>query len=88
MVGCLCLSSASACPSTATATNFCALAPPANSATGRLKRVRRYARKAFTTVILVGSTGCGKTTQIPQYVQEAGWGEGGRVCVVSQLRLL
>ena len=85
MVGCLCLSSASACPSTATATNFCAL-PPANSATGRLKRVRRYALKTFTTVILVGSTGCGKTTQIPQYVQEAGWCEGGRVCVVTQPR--
>jgi ATP-dependent RNA helicase DDX35 len=46
----------------------------------------RYALKTFSTVILVGSTGCGKTTQIPQYVQEAGWCEGGRVCVVTQPR--
>jgi ATP-dependent RNA helicase DDX35 len=47
---------------------------------------RRFALKTFSTVILVGSTGCGKTTQIPQYVQEAGWCEGGRVCVVTQPR--
>jgi ATP-dependent RNA helicase DDX35 len=46
----------------------------------------RYGLKTFSTVILVGSTGCGKTTQIPQYVQEAGWCEGGRVCVVTQPR--
>ena len=51
-----------------------------------LTRSCRYALKTFSTVILVGSTGCGKTTQIPQYVQEAGWCEGGRVCVVTQPR--
>jgi HrpA-like RNA helicase len=31
---------------------------------------RSYALKTFSTVILVGSTGCGKTTQIPQYASQ------------------
>lgn len=27
----------------------------------------------YQTVVIVGSTGSGKTTQIPQYLHEAGW---------------
>ena len=60
--------------------------PRARDACCSVTRCCRYALKTFSTVILVGSTGCGKTTQIPQYVQEAGWCEGGRVCVVTQPR--
>ncbi|XP_062013887.1 pre-mRNA-splicing factor ATP-dependent RNA helicase DEAH1-like [Rosa rugosa] len=30
-------------------------------------------------VIVVGDTGCGKTTQIPQYLYEAGYGKKGRI---------
>jgi ATP-dependent RNA helicase DDX35 len=32
-----------------------------------------YLLEKHATVIIVGETGCGKTTQIPQYLHEAGW---------------
>ena len=37
-------------------------------------------------VVVVGETGCGKTTQIPQYLDEAGWTQGGRVVCCTQPR--
>ena len=33
----------------------------------------------FKTVVLVGETGCGKSTQIPQYLHEADWTSKGMV---------
>ncbi|EGG23848.1 DEAD/DEAH box helicase [Cavenderia fasciculata] len=38
------------------------------------------------TLVVVGHTGCGKTTQIPQYLYEAGWCDGGRCIAVTQPR--
>jgi ATP-dependent RNA helicase DDX35 len=32
-----------------------------------------YLLENYPTVIIVGSTGCGKSTQIPQYLYECGW---------------
>lgn len=32
-----------------------------------------YAVEKYATTILVGATGSGKTTQVPQYLMEAGW---------------
>ncbi|KAH9001424.1 P-loop containing nucleoside triphosphate hydrolase protein [Lactarius akahatsu] len=37
-------------------------------------------------VIVIGHTGCGKTTQIPQYLHETGWSSGGRVIACTQPR--
>ena len=38
----------------------------------------------YKTVVLVGETGCGKSTQIPQYLHEAGWtGRGHQVCITQ-----
>jgi ATP-dependent RNA helicase DDX35 len=45
-----------------------------------------YALEKYRTLILVGETGSGKTTQIPQYLDEAGWTEGGRVVICTQPR--
>lgn len=33
--------------------------------------------ESHATTIIVGETGSGKTTQIPQYLHEAGWTAGG-----------
>lgn len=45
----------------------------------------RYALEHFRTVIILGETGCGKTTQLPQYLDQANWTEGGRVIACIQV---
>jgi len=45
-----------------------------------------YALEEYRTVVVVGETGCGKTTQLPQYLHEAGWTAGGRRVVCTQPR--
>ncbi|KAM4738265.1 putative ATP-dependent RNA helicase DHX35 isoform 1-T1 [Anableps anableps] len=45
-----------------------------------------YLVESFQTVIIVGETGCGKTTQIPQYLLEAGWAAEEKVVGVTQPR--
>ncbi|KAJ2369510.1 ATP-dependent RNA helicase [Coemansia sp. RSA 2610] len=43
--------------------------------------------RAHPTVVVVGETGSGKTTQIPQYLLESGFAEYGRTCIaVTQPR--
>ncbi|XP_077024755.1 putative ATP-dependent RNA helicase DHX35 isoform X3 [Tamandua tetradactyla] len=45
-----------------------------------------YLIENYQTVVIVGETGCGKSTQIPQYLAEAGWTADGRVVGVTQPR--
>ena len=45
-----------------------------------------YLVENYRTVVVVGETGCGKSTQIPQYLVEAGWAAGGRVVAVTEPR--
>lgn len=47
-----------------------------------------YLLETHATTIVVGETGSGKTTQIPQYLNEAGWAEGGRIIACTQPRRL
>ncbi|RAL44761.1 hypothetical protein DM860_003520 [Cuscuta australis] len=47
-----------------------------------------YLVETHSTTIIVGETGSGKTTQIPQYLKEAGWAEGGRLIACTQPRRL
>lgn len=47
-----------------------------------------YLVEAHATTIVVGETGSGKTTQIPQYLKEAGWADGGRMIACTQPRRL
>lgn len=46
----------------------------------------RYAVETSHVVIIQGETGCGKSTQIPQYLFEAGWSDGGRCIICTQVR--
>ncbi|CAH1269625.1 DHX35 [Branchiostoma lanceolatum] len=45
-----------------------------------------YLVERYQTVVIVGETGCGKSTQIPQFLLEAGWGAEGHVIGVTQPR--
>ncbi|KAL5096802.1 hypothetical protein RYX36_001129 [Vicia faba] len=47
-----------------------------------------YLVETHATTIIVGETGSGKTTQIPQYLIEAGWAAGGRLIACTQPRRL
>jgi Zn-dependent alcohol dehydrogenase len=47
-----------------------------------VRRELLYLVERHATVIVVGETGCGKTTQIPRFLHEAGWtAEGHQVRV-------
>ncbi|XP_065827461.1 probable ATP-dependent RNA helicase DHX35 [Oscarella lobularis] len=45
-----------------------------------------YLVEKYQTVVIVGETGCGKSTQIPQYLYENGWAGGGKLIGVTQPR--
>eukprot|EP00887_Chlorella_sp_A99_P002951 scaffold24.g2951.t1 len=45
-----------------------------------------YLVEAHATTVIVGETGSGKTTQIPQYLAEAGWTAGGKMIACTQPR--
>lgn len=45
-----------------------------------------YLLEKYQTLIIIGETGCGKSTQIPQYLLEAGWTVGERVVAITQPR--
>ncbi|CAE6425359.1 unnamed protein product [Rhizoctonia solani] len=45
-----------------------------------------YAVEKYGVVIIVGQTGCGKTTQLPQYLYEAGWAANGNIIACTQPR--
>ncbi|KAI0273863.1 P-loop containing nucleoside triphosphate hydrolase protein [Gloeopeniophorella convolvens] len=45
-----------------------------------------YCMENNQVVIVVGQTGCGKTTQIPQYLYESGWSSEGRIVACTQPR--
>lgn len=44
-----------------------------------------YLIETFPVVIVVGMTGSGKTTQIPQFLESAGWCTDGKMIAVTQV---
>lgn len=51
----------------------------------RHKQALQYAVEESPVVIIVGETGSGKTTQLPQYLDEAGWTQNGKMIAVTQV---
>ena len=45
-----------------------------------------FSVQKYRTTIIVGETGSGKTTQIPQYLHESGWTANGRMICCTQPR--
>ncbi|CAI8014753.1 Probable ATP-dependent RNA helicase DHX35 [Geodia barretti] len=45
-----------------------------------------YLTEKYRTVVIIGETGSGKTTQIPQYLHEANWTGNGYVVGITQPR--
>ncbi|VDP02523.1 unnamed protein product, partial [Soboliphyme baturini] len=46
-----------------------------------------YLMERYQSIVLVGETGCGKSTQVPQYLYEAGWGKDGIIGVTQPRRV-
>ena len=44
-----------------------------------------YVVDTFRVVVVIGQTGSGKTTQLPQYLEQAGWCDGGKMIAVTQV---
>ena len=51
----------------------------------RHRQALLYTIETFAVTIVVGQTGSGKTTQIPQYLDAAGWCADGKVIAVTQV---
>ena len=45
-----------------------------------------YLLETNQTVIIIGETGCGKSTQIPQYLVQAGWTRNNKAIAITQPR--
>lgn len=46
-----------------------------------------YTIEQHPVTVLVGQTGSGKTTQLPQYLEQAGWCNDGKIIAVTQASL-
>lgn len=44
-----------------------------------------YLIETFPVTVVIGQTGSGKTTQIPQFLEQSGWCEEGKVIAVTQV---
>lgn len=47
-----------------------------------MKQVQKH-----LTLIIIGETGCGKTTQVPQYLNKSGFAENGMIAVTQPRRV-
>ena len=59
--------------------------PPSLLPIAKHKRSLQYAVEIFPVVILIGETGSGKSTQLPKFLDEAGWTTNGKMIAVTQV---
>lgn len=59
--------------------------PPALLPIAQLKDSLLYTIETYPVTIVVGETGSGKTTQIPQFLYRAGWTADGSNIAVTQV---
>lgn len=59
--------------------------PPSLLPIARHRDALLYLVETYPVVIVVGQTGSGKTTQIPQFLDQAGWCQNGKVVAVTQV---
>ncbi len=60
--------------------------PPSLLPIARHKQSILYTVENNHVTIIMGQTGSGKTTQIPQFLEKAGWCEGGKTIAITQPR--
>ena len=49
------------------------------------EREIQYLVETHRVLVVVGQTGSGKTTQIPQFLEKAGWCSGGHMIGITQV---
>jgi ATP-dependent RNA helicase DDX35 len=59
--------------------------PPSLLPIARHQQTLAYLIETFPVVIVVGQTGSGKSTQIPQFLDQAGWCADGKIVAVTQV---
>lgn len=59
--------------------------PPSLLPIARHRESLLYLIETHPVVIVVGMTGSGKTTQIPQFLESAGWCSQGKMIAVTQV---
>jgi ATP-dependent RNA helicase DDX35 len=59
--------------------------PPSLLPIARHRDSLLYLVETYPVVIVVGQTGSGKTTQIPKFLDEAGWCADGKIVAVTQV---
>ena len=60
--------------------------PPSLLPIAKHRSALLYLVETNPVTVVIGQTGSGKTTQIPQYLEQAGWCENGKVVAVTQVR--
>lgn len=60
--------------------------PPALLPIAKHKESLLYTIETYPVTIVIGQTGSGKTTQIPQFLEKAGWCNDGKIIGVTQVR--
>lgn len=60
--------------------------PPALLPIAKYRESLLYTIETYPVTIVIGQTGSGKTTQIPQFLDKAGWCNDGKIVGVTQVR--